>query len=129
VEQIFKDFLEAISPALQTLIVTLVTVLLGQLSAYLNKKYQIAKAQLSSDQQYFLEFLVSRAVDTVEQLYKADPAQQKLNAAINIINEALTKAGIVIDERIIVAAIEAQVFTKNANARVLSAARSAAPKG
>jgi len=54
-EQFFREFLEAISPALQALIVALVTVLLGQATVYVQKKYEQLKASVSSDKRYLLD--------------------------------------------------------------------------
>lgn len=113
-EAIFKDFLEAISPALQTLIVTLVTVLLGQLTLYLKTQYGLAKAKLSTEQQLLLDILAERAVQTVEQLYNSAPNVVKRDNAIEIIEATLEKAGLSVDANAVLEAVEAQVFKKNA---------------
>jgi len=111
--QFFKDFLEAITPALQTLIVALVTALLGQASAWMVKQYQLKKAELSYNEQYYLDFFAARAVKTVEQLYFDEESQEKKNSAISIVERALSKYGLNIDVDVIADAIEAAVFKQN----------------
>jgi len=113
VEQIFKDFLTEISPALQTLIVALITLLLGQASVYLNKQRQILNAKLTADQRFLLDLLAERAVQVVEQVYGAQSNQGKLDVAKELVNSELSKVGIVLDLDAIENAIEAQVFKKN----------------
>lgn len=112
-QQIFQDFLTAISPALQTLLIALVTVLLGQATMWLNKHYENQKNQLAQGEQYLLDFFVSRAVRTVEQLYFDKPSQEKLSAAIDIVQSGLTQYGVNIDLGLIKSAIEAAVFSGN----------------
>lgn len=109
-EQLFTNFLEAISPALQELLVLLVGTLIAQLIAYVQKQYQLSKTKLSSEQRDFVDFVAYRAVQTVEQLYRDVPAQQKLIAAKNIVERNLAQYGIVIDGDVIISTIEAQVF-------------------
>jgi hypothetical protein len=111
-EQFFKDVLTAISPALQTLIVGLVTLILGQLSAYLHRKYAELKIAVSSDQRYFLDFVVSRAVDTVEQLYGTFGNSIKKTKAVEIAQAALKNYGVNVDLQVIEDAIEAALFGK-----------------
>ena len=109
--QILKDFAEAISPALQTLLVALVTALLGQASAWMVKQYQIKKVELSQENQYLLDFFVGRAIKTVEQLYFDQPSQEKKDLAIDIVEGLLAKYGFVIDVNVIADAVEAAVFS------------------
>lgn len=110
-EQFFREFLEAISPALQALIVALVTVLLGQATVYVQKKYEQLKASVSSDKRYLLDFLAQRAVETVEQLYKEHLPEEKKTAAVLIVNAALKDFGLSIDAAVVADAIEACLFT------------------
>jgi LL-H family phage holin len=112
-EKFFTDFLTAISPALQTLIVALVTLLLGQASVYLNKQRQILNAKLTADQRFLLDLLAERAVQTVEQIYKNEPNVIKRDEAIALVEAGLEKAGLTVDLNVVVEAIEAQVFEKN----------------
>jgi len=107
-EQIFQNFLDAISPALQTLIAALVTLLLGQASLYVQRKYEALKANASSDQRYFLDFLVNRAVESVEQLYADN--ETKKEEAIKIVEAALKNYGLTVDVDVIADAIESAVF-------------------
>lgn len=111
-EQFFRDFAEAISPALQTLIVALVTALLGQASAWMAKQYQLQKSNLSQENQYLLDFFVIRAVKAVEQLYFDKPSEVKKAEAIAIVEKALAQYSINIDVDVISDAIEAAVFER-----------------
>jgi len=113
-EQLFKDFLEAISPALQTLLLGLVTIILGQVSLYIKTKWGIAKSQLSSEQQYFLELVARNAVQTVEQVYQKSDNATKRQAAIDMVEESLIKYGVTIDLNAIANVVEAQVFNQKA---------------
>ncbi len=112
-EQIFKDFLQAISPALQATIIALATLLLGQINLYAQKKYEQIKASVASDKRYLLDFIVLRAVETVEQLYKDEAITRKKDEAILITQAALKDFGVSVDVDVIADAIEAAVFAKN----------------
>lgn len=114
-EQAFTDFLTAISPALQALVITLATVLLGQINLYVQKKYEQIKASVASDQRYLLDFIVQRAVETVEQLYRGAEATRKKDEAIAIAQAALKNFGLNVDVDVIADAIEAAVFNRKAN--------------
>lgn len=111
-EKLFTDFLQAISPALQTLIVTLVTLLLGQATLYVQKKYEQLKTSVSSDKRYLLDFLAIRAIEAVEQLYKEESPKDKKDAAVAMVEAALKDFGLNIDVDVIADAIEAGVFGK-----------------
>lgn len=111
-EQYLKEFLTEISPALQALIITLFTVLLGQINLYVQKKYEEIKASVASDHQYLLDFIVRRAVETVEQLYKGEEPTRKRDEAIAIAQAALKNFGVTVDVAVIANAIEAAVFVR-----------------
>lgn len=111
-EQLFKDFLEAISPALQALMLGLVTIILGQVSLYVKTKWNLVQKELSSEKRYFLNLVVSNAVDTVEQLYKTASNVEKKEAAIDIIEKTLSSYGVTMDFDLIANAIEAEIFSR-----------------
>ena len=77
--ELFKNFAEAISPALQVLIQTALVALVGQLSAWMYQAYKAKKASLSTDQQYILSVVVSAAIRSAEQLY-TDGAEKRAHA-------------------------------------------------
>lgn len=112
-EQLFKDFLTEISPALQNLLVLLALFVIGQASEFITKQRAALKAKLSADQQLLLDILAERAVQVIEQIYYTDSNDGKRNRAIAMISAELSKAGIKVDLNVIVNAIEAQVFKKN----------------
>ena len=107
---IFKDFLEAISPALQALLVGLVNLLLVQASLFVSAKINAAKVGLSADKQYILELVVENAVTTVEQIYYSADNMTKKNEAIAIAENALKQYNLKIDLDVIADLIEAKVF-------------------
>jgi LL-H family phage holin len=111
-EQFFKDFLTEISPILQNLLVVLVSALVAQVIAYVNKQYGIAKTKLSEGQRALLDFIAYRAVQAVEQLYKSEDSQAKRFEAIAIVEASLKQYGLKVDFDVIVNAIEAQVFER-----------------
>lgn len=109
-EQLFLDFAEAISPALQTLLQGVLTLLAAQAVAWLNEQYKLKKSQLSKENQYLLDLVSTHAVRAAEQLY--DDNQTKKEYAISIVEGTLLKSGVKLDIAQIVSAIESQVFLK-----------------
>jgi hypothetical protein len=106
--ELFKNFAEAISPALQVLLQAAFVALAGQLSAWMYKAYQEKAASLSSEHQYILSVVVAAAVRSAEQLYS--DGKQKRSHAFSIAEKALNNYGIKLDVDVIYAEIEAQVY-------------------
>ena len=109
-EQLFLEFAEAISPALQVLFQALAAVLAAQLVAYARKVYQMKSAQLSQEQQYLLDLLVSSAVRAAEQMHQ--DGYTKREYAFSIVEAGLKRVGITLDADAIYAEIESAVFSK-----------------
>ena len=107
-QEFFVKFLEAISPALQVLIQTLAVALAAQASAWFVKKYQTAKANLSTEQQYFLGVFVGSAIKAAEQIYTDGDAKRAY--AFMIVEKTLKQYGITMDVDVIYAQIESKVF-------------------
>ena len=107
-QEFFVKFLEAISPALQVLIQTLAVALAAQASAWFVKKYQTAKANLSTEQQYFLGVIVGSAIKAAEQIYTDGDAKRAY--AFMIVEKTLKQYGITMDVDVIYAQIESKVF-------------------
>ena len=107
-EQFFKDFFVQISPALQTLLVSIVTLATGMATAWLKSKWDVEKVNLSAQQQYLLRLVVSAAVDAANQV-KVDN-KEKLAYAFDVAEKALAGYGVTVDIDVIYAAIEAQVL-------------------
>ena len=107
-EQLFLDFAEAISPALQTLLQALAVILAAQLVAYARKVYQVKSAQLTQEQRYIVDVIMASAVRTAEQVYSDNI--EKLRHATTVAETALKRAGIHLDIDEIVSAVEAQVY-------------------
>lgn len=107
--ELLKNFAEAISPALQVLIQTALVALAGQASAWMYKAYQLKKNDLSREQQYLLDIVVSSAVRAAEQVYT--DGKDKRAAAFSTAEKALVGYGIKLDADVIYAEIEAQVYS------------------
>ena len=103
----FKDFLEAISPALQTLLLALVTGLAAQASAWMVKAFQAKRAELRTTEQYLVDMLVSTFVHAAEQVLT--DSNEKLEYVFANTETALTRYGIVLDADVLYAIIEAKV--------------------
>lgn len=114
-EQFFIDFAEAISPALQTLLEAVLTLLAAQASAWMYKQYQHQRAQLDTQQQYFLDFIVGQAVRAAEQLYKEKKGAEKKAYVFGIVEKELAARGIKLDIDVLDAKIEAAVFAQFAH--------------
>ena len=110
-EQLFIDFAEAISPALQTLLEALFALLAAQASAWMYKQYQVQRARLTSEQQYIVDFVVSQAIRAAEQMYKDKRGDEKKAYAIAIVEKELSARGLIIDIDPLEAKIEAAVFS------------------
>ena len=109
-EQFFKAFAEAVSPALQVLLQSLLVMLAGQLSGWLYRKYQMATTSLSQEQHYMLDIFVTAAVKAAEQLYS--DGREKREYAFATVEKYLAQAGLAIDADVIFAQIEAEVYNQ-----------------
>ena len=105
----FKDFLEAISPALQTLLLALVTGLAAQASAWMVKAFQIKRAELSAEEKYLVDTMVSTFVHAAEQVLV--DGKDKLEYVFENTEAALATYGIVVDADVLYATIEGKVHT------------------
>jgi heme A synthase len=109
-EQYFLEFAEAISPALQVLLESVLVALAAVLIAWMSAKYSEARAGMNTDQQYLLDLLASMAVDAADQIYTDN--KEKKAYAIHVVQTSLEKYGMKLDLLTIVAAIESQVRNK-----------------
>lgn len=109
-EQFFLDFAEAISPALQTLLISLLSALVAYVIAFVKKQADLLKAKLTQEQQVIFEILAEKAVSAAEQIYKSEESQEKKQFAIQYLERNLEKLGLSVDFDTIVAEIESAVF-------------------
>ena len=109
-QKLFVEFLQAVSPALQTLLTTLFVVLAGQASAWLVQVYKTKRNDLTREQQYFLDLIATRAVTAAQQLYTDN--EEKREYAFDVVDTTLAGYGINLDAEVIYSAIEAEVFNK-----------------
>ena len=110
-EQFFIDFASAISPALQTLLEAVLTLIAAQVSAWLFKQYQNQRAQLDAQQQWAVDFVVTQAVRAAQQLYKDKQGKEKKAYAFSVAENELAKRGLAIDLDILNTKIEAAVYS------------------
>lgn len=105
--EVFKSFAEAVSPALQTLLLALVTALAAQASAWMVKAFQSKRVELSTTEQYLVDMLVGSFVHAAEQVLV--DGKDKLEYVFANTETALTRYGIVLDADVLYAIIEANV--------------------
>lgn len=112
-EEILKQFAEAISPSLTQLVVALVGLLFAYLTALIREKWSTEKATLSIGRQKLLEIIVAKAVLATEQVYKnlKEAGETKRGYAFGVADAALREYGFVINSQIIYDEIEAQVYS------------------
>ena len=110
-EQILKDFAEAISPALAQLVVALVGVLVAYITAYVREKWNTEKVKLSESTQILLELAARNGVNSAQQIYGVakEMNQKKLDHAFEVTQSTMKQWGFVIDPAVIYAQIEALV--------------------
>jgi len=110
-EQIFKDFAEAISPALAQLVVALIGTLTAMAIGWLRQKWNNEKAYLSQTTQYLLEFAAQNGVQSAQQIYGAakEMNKEKLDHAFAVVSATMKQWGFDIDAQVIYAAIESRV--------------------
>jgi len=111
-EQLFIDFAQAISPALQTLLEAVFALLAMQASAWLHKQYQNQRANLDQQQQWIVDFVVAQGVRAAEQLYREGGGKEKKAYAYSVIERELASRGLKLDIDILDAKIEAAVFSQ-----------------
>jgi hypothetical protein len=112
-EDILKDFAQAISPALTELIKGVLLLLVWQIVAWVKAKSNAVKASMTTDQQWWLESLAGTAVKAAQQLY--DDNEQKRDYAFDYIERELKKVGLEMDVDSIWALIEAEVYRQFKN--------------
>ena len=113
-EKFFTDFLAAVSPALQTLILSLATVFAAQIVAYVNKQIGIVNAELSTNQQYFLQLIISDLMQAAQQIYKESSGDVKKAYVVSRAQALIKQSGLNIDIAAISSAVEAEYY-KNFN--------------
>jgi hypothetical protein len=108
-EQIFYNFFEAISPALQVLLEAVLVALAVMLTAWVKARYGEVRAQMHTEHQYILDLVVSTAVRAAEQVY--DDGAEKRNYAMGIAAKQLNQYGVRVDFELLAAAVEAAVYS------------------
>ena len=100
--QLFKNFAEAISPAIQDLLIVVLVYVAGRAAMVLREKYE---AQQSEN----LDLLIIIAVRAAEQLFGAKNGKEKFDYAIELVESELARIGFKIDIELLTARIEAAV--------------------
>lgn len=108
--QLFKDFAEAISPAVQVLLQTALVALFSSASAWLIGKVNEYRARLSQEKRYYLDFVITNGVQAAEQIYKNGNGAEKKAYVFGLAESYISKYGLQIDVDEIEARIEAAVF-------------------
>ena len=81
------------------------------IARWIDAKYKIARAELSSEQLYALDLVIQSAVKAAEQIYKDGNGELKKKYALNVVTEYIARSGLKIDVALIEAKIEAAVFS------------------
>jgi hypothetical protein len=112
ISMLLKQFAEAISPALQQLVVALVIAVLTAVTAWIKKKYDGLVLNQSIDKRYLIETAVIIGVDGAKQIYGESKERnaEKLSYAFKTADQILRGYGFVIDSAVIYAQIEAAIF-------------------
>mgnify|MGYP003495257960 FL=1 len=108
--QLFKDFAEAISPAVQVLLQTALVALFSSASAWLIGKVNEYRARLSQEKRYYLDFVITNGVQAAEQIYKNGNGAEKKAYVFGLAESYISKYGLQIDVDEIESRIEAAVF-------------------
>ncbi len=111
-ENLFIDFAQAISPALQTLLEGVLVILASQAVAWLHQKYQDQRAQLNERNQWALDFLINQSIRAAEQLYRDGNGEAKKAYVYKIVEKELVARGLTIDLAVLDARIEAAVYAE-----------------
>ena len=111
-EEILKNFAEAISPALAQLVVALVGLLVAYVTALVREKWNVEKSKLSENTRFLLEMAVSNGVQSAQQIYGAakERNEEKLDHAFAVANATMKQWGFTIDAAVIYGEIEAAVL-------------------
>lgn len=111
-ENLFIDFAQAISPALQTLLEGVLVILASQAVAWFHQKYQDQRAQLNERNQWALDFLINQSIRAAEQLYREGNGEAKKAYVYKIVEKELVARGLTIDLAVLDARIEAAVYAE-----------------
>jgi hypothetical protein len=107
-----KHFAEAISPALQVLLESVLVYLAGRGALYFRAKYETVK---SDD----LDLLIAVSVKAAEQIYGAKKGEEKKRYVLNLIQGYAGQVGLKIDPFILSAKVEAAVVDAFNHERLL----------
>lgn len=108
--QLLKNFAEAISPALQTLLNAVFLALATQASAFVYGKLKEQRSKLSADQVFYFDLFVRGAVKAAAQIYDEEQGDEKKAYVLNLANEYLSRVGFKIDAKEVDVIIESAVF-------------------
>lgn len=105
--------LNYISKLLEAILMATLPVLAGAGVRWLVAQYDVQRAKLSQETQFWLNFAANVAVQAAEQLYAQNDGAAKKAYAIQVVQGQLDTTGLKIDVAAIEAAIEAAVFSQN----------------
>ena len=108
-EQILRDFAEAISPALQTLLEAAFVVIAGQISLWLKQQYDLKRSELGDKERWYLDNLVEIGIMAAEQLYESGEGDKKKAYALEFVEKQAEKVSLKIDLDVVAAMVEAKV--------------------
>lgn len=109
-EQFFRDFALAISPALNVLLQSVFAALAGLAAVWIKNQIDLARQRLTADQEYAFDLFIGMAVRAAQQIYDEKDGEGKKDYVVSMAESYALKAGFVIDGEELEAKIEAAVF-------------------
>jgi len=87
---------------------------------WIDAKYKIARGQLSEQQLYALDLVISSAVSAAKQIYADADGAGKKRYVLDIVQSYIDRSGLIIDVALLNAKIEAAVFNMKSDSVLLN---------
>jgi len=95
---------------------------------WIDAKYKIARGQLSEQQLYALDLVISSAVSAAKQIYADADGAGKKRYVLDIVQSYIDRSGLIIDVALLNAKIEAAVFNMKSDSVLLNVSQLAQGK-
>lgn len=87
---------------------------------WIDAKYKIARGQLSEQQLYALDLVITSAVSAAKQIYADADGAGKKRYVLDIVQSYIDRSGLIIDVALLNAKIEAAVFNMKSDSVLLN---------
>ncbi len=95
---------------------------------WIDAKYKIARGQLSEQQLYALDLVITSAVSAAKQIYTDADGASKKRYVLDIVQSYISRSGLIIDVALLNAKIEAAVFNMKSDSVLLNVSQLAQGK-